>query len=311
MEYQPPQFFKRGPAPLARLTFFGLLSVLLMVLDARFQYAEPLRHALTLAIYPLQQVATAPVTAFNSVSDFFSSQASLRHENAALRSQGLQNAQSLLVLQSLTQENQQLRKLLDARTTLSSPSVFAEIVYAGRDPFSRKVIIDRGSQNGIELGQPVVDDSGVLGQVTRVLPLLAEVTLITDKNQSIPVQVLRNGLRGIAYGSGDGNTLELRFMPANAEVQNGDVVVTSGLDGIYPRGLPVASVLSVERDATAAFAKIRLIPTAGTNKHRQVLVVQHSEELPSRAEAEQQIKQAEPSKTVKPGKPKTTPRRER
>lgn len=310
MEYQPPQFFKRGPAPLARLTFFGLLSVLLMVLDARFQYAEPLRHGLTLAIYPLQQVATAPVVAFNSISDFFSSQASLRRDNASLRSQQLQNAQSLLVLQSLTQENQQLRKLLDARTILSSsPSIFAEIVYAGRDPFSRKVIIDRGSQNGVEPGQPVVDDSGVLGQVTRVLPLLAEVTLVTDKNQSLPVQVLRNGLRGIAYGSGDGNTLELRFMPANAEVQNGDVVVTSGLDGIYPRGLPVASVLSVERDATAAFAKIRLTPTAGTNKHRQVLVIQHREELPSRAEAEQQIKQAEPSKTIKPSKPKPTPRR--
>ena len=280
MEYQPPQFFKRGPAPLARLTFFGLLSVLLMVLDARFHYAEPLRHGLTLAIYPLQQVATAPVTAFNSVSDFFSSQAKLRRENAELRAEQLKNAQSLMTMGSLSQENEQLRKLLDARNNLPAPSLFAEIVYAGRDPFSRKVIIDKGAQHGVALGQPVVDGSGVLGQVTRVLPLLAEVTLITDKNHSIPVQVLRNGLRGIAYGSGDGNTMELRFMPANAEIQSGDVLVTSGLDGIYPRGLPVANVLKVDRDATVAFAKIRLAPTAGTNKHRQVLVVQYHEELP-------------------------------
>lgn len=288
MEYQPPQFFKRGPAPLARLTFFGLLSVLLMVLDARFQYAEPLRHALTLAIYPLQQVATAPVIAFNKVSDFFSSQARLQRENAELRAQQLLTAQSLQVLESLEQENERLRRLLDARSTIPSQTVFAEIVYAGRDPFSRKVIIDRGSQHGIELGQPVVDDQGVLGQVTRVLPLLAEVTLVTDKNLSVPVQVLRNGLRGIAYGSGDGHTMELRYMPANADVQVGDQLVTSGLDGVYPRGVPVATVTHVERDATMSFAKIRLRPAAGTNQHRQVLVVQHREDIPRFAETEAQ-----------------------
>lgn len=280
MEYQPPQFFKRGPAPLARLTFFGLLSVLLMVLDARFQYAEPLRHGLTMAIYPLQQIATAPVTAFSRISDFFSSQSQLRQENAALRAQGLKNAQSLLALESLTVENQQLRELLEARPQLPAPSVFAEIVYAGRDPYSRKVIIDKGSQHGIAPGQPVVDGKGVLGQVTRVMPLLAEVTLVTDKNHSLPVQVLRNGLRGVAYGSGDGSTLELRFMPPNTDIQEEDTLVTSGLDGIYPRGLPVARVLNVERDSSAAFAKIRLAPSAGINQHRQVLVIQHEEGLP-------------------------------
>ena len=302
MEYQPPQFFKRGPAPLARLTFFGLISVLLMVLDARFQYAEPLRHGLTLAIYPLQQVATAPVVAFNRVSDYFSSQTRLRRENAELRAQQLENARSLLVLESIANENVQLRKLLDARQPLPSPAVFAEIVYAGRDPFSRKVIIDRGSQHGIEAGQPVVDGEGVLGQVTRVLPLLAEVTLVTDKNHSIPVQVLRNGLRGVAYGSGDGNTLELRFIPTNAEIQTGDVLVTSGLDGIYPRGLPVATVTSVERDTSASFAKIRLAPAAGTNKRRQVLVVQYRENLPTRAEAETKFRAAESKETKRPAR---------
>lgn len=283
MEYQPPQFFKRGPAPLVRLTFFGLLSVLLMVLDARFQYAEPLRHALTVAVYPLQQVAIAPVTAYHQLSEFFSSRAALREENAALRTEQLRDAQSLLSRESLAHENAQLRALLQARRALPTPSQFAEIVYAGRDPYARKVIIDKGTRQGVALGQPVIDRHGVLGQITRVLPLLAEVTLITDKNHSIPVEVLRNGLRGIAYGSGDGSTLDLRFMPANAEIQAGDVLVTSGLDGVYPRGLPVATVSRVERDPTVAFARIRLVPMALTNQHRQVLVLQYDEQLPDPA----------------------------
>jgi rod shape-determining protein MreC len=232
MEHQPPQFFKRGPSALARLSFFGLLSILLMVLDARFHYANGIRNTLALVIYPLQQVATAPITAFNHISEFFSSQSSLRQENALLRSEQLRNAEALLRLDALQAENGQLRELLQARDQHRGTAVFAEIIYAGRDPFSRKIIIDKGEQEGIEAGQPVIDVHGVLGQVTRVLPLLAEVTLITDKGHSIPVQVVRNGLRGVAYGSGDGSTLELRFMPANAEIQTGDVLVTSGLDNV-------------------------------------------------------------------------------
>jgi rod shape-determining protein MreC len=286
MEHQPPEFFKRGPSALARLTFFGVCAVLLMVLDARFNYADGLRNTLALVINPLQRVAIAPVTAFNHISEFFSSRAELRRQNTLLRTDQLQTAQAVLTLQAIQAENEQLRALLRIRPQYGAEAMVAEIIYAGRDPFSRKVIIDKGEQEGIESGQPVIDTAGVVGQVTRVLPMLAEITLVTDKDHAIPVQVVRNGLRGIAYGSGDGYTLELRFMPANAEIQTGDVLVTSGLDGLYPRGLPVATVAKVERDASYAFAKISLTPSAGTDRYRQVLVLRSGDKLPPRPQEE-------------------------
>ncbi len=286
MEHAPPQFFHRGPAPVARLTFFALLSVLLMVLDARFRYAEPLRQVIAVAVYPIQQLAIAPVSAVTGAREFFTTQTQLRRENAALRTEKLKEAPELLELDSLRAENEQLRQLLDARAKLpAGEAIFAEIVYAGRDPFSRKFIIDKGSQQGVKPGQPVIHTNGVLGQVTRVQPLLAEVTLITDKDHAIPVQVLRNGLRGVAFGSGDGSTLELRHMAANAEVEQGDMLVTSGLDGIYPSGLPVARVIKVERDASYAFAKISCLPVAGTDQFRQVLVLANMATSPAWGDA--------------------------
>jgi rod shape-determining protein MreC len=286
MEHTPPQFFHRGPAPIARLTFFALLSILLMILDARFRYAEPLRQVLAIAAYPLQQLAIAPVSALARAREFFTTQSELRNQNAELRAEKLRDAQDLLGLEALRAENEQLRRLLAAREKLPTGSLSAEIVYAGRDPFSRKVIIDKGAQAGIRAGQPVVDADGVLGQVTRVQPLLAEVTLIVDKDHPVPVQVVRNGLRGVAYGSGDGTTIELRHMASNAEVEVGDVLVTSGLDGLYPRGLPVARIARVERTASLAFAKIVGQPVAATDQNRQVLVLQKVEETPA-WEAEQ------------------------
>jgi rod shape-determining protein MreC len=280
MERQPPPFFHRGPAPLARLGFFVVLSVLLMVLDARFRYAEPLRQVLALAAYPIQQLATAPVTAIADLSEFFASRTALERENAALREERLKRAPDLLTLDALKSENAELRKVLGARPKAPENAIFAEVVYAGRDPFARTVMVDKGTQQGIELGQPVIDSDGVLGQVTRVHPLLAEVTLVVDKDHPVPVQVVRNGLRGIVYGSGDGATLELRHMAANADVQVGDVLVTSGIDEVYPPGLPVARVVQVERDTALAFAHIVCEPSAGVNRHRQVLVLSRAQQIP-------------------------------
>jgi rod shape-determining protein MreC len=281
MEHAPPQFFHRGPAPIARLVFFALLSILLMILDARFRYAEPLRQVIALAVYPIQQLAIAPVSALARTREFFASRADLHSENAELRAGKLRDAQEILALDALRSENEQLRRLIGARDKLQARAIFAEIVYAGRDPFSRKVIVDRGSQHGLTAGQAVIDAAGVIGQVTRVQPLLAEVTLLTDKDQAIPIQVLRNGLRGVAYGSGDGSTMQLRHMAANAEIEKGDLLVTSGIDGVYPVGLPVARVLRVERDAAYAFARIVCQPVAGTDQHRQVLVLAKNEDVPS------------------------------
>ncbi len=287
MEHQPPPFFNRGPAPLVRLTFFVALAFLLMVLDARFRYAESLRAALALAAYPIQRLALAPVQLLTGAAEFFTSQAQLRLENEALRQKQLQAAKDLLTLDALAGENGQLRRLLDARERLPRKSMFAEILYSSRDPFSHRVVIDKGGKDGIQAGLPVVDDVGVIGQVTRVYPLLAEVTLITDKDHAIPVQVVRNGLRAVAYGAGDGATLDLRFMAANADILNGDVLVTSGIDGTYPPGIPVARVARIERDAAYTFAKISCVPAAGTDRYKQVLVLSQEARLPPPPEVEQ------------------------
>ena len=273
MEHQPPPFFNRGPAPLVRLTFFVSLAILLMVLDARFRYAESVRQVVALAAYPIQRVAMAPVDLFLGVANYFSTTTTLREENTALKTKQLRAAPDLLQLEALKEENNQLRRLLEAQERLPRKSVFAEILYAARDPFSRKVVIDKGAQSGIAAGQPVIDDVGVIGQVTRVYLLMSEVTLLSDKDQAIPLQVLRNGLRAVAYGGAEGGMLDLRFMAANADIQNGDTLVTSGIDGTYPPGLPVATVARIERDAAYAFAKITLAPTAGTDRYRQVLVL--------------------------------------
>ena len=299
MDHQPPPFFNRGPAPLVRLTFFVSLAVLLMVLDARFRYAENVRQVVALAAYPIQRIAMAPLDLFHGVADYFSTTTTLREENAALKAKQLRAAQGLLQLEALNEENNQLRRLLEAQERLPRKSVFAEILYTARDPFSRKVVIDKGSQHGILAGQPVIDDIGVIGQVTRVYLLMSEVTLLSDKNQAIPLQVQRNGLRAVAYGGAEGGMLDLRFMAANADIRNGDTLVTSGIDGTYPPGLPVATVARIERDAAYAFAKIYLAPTAGTDRYRQVLVLSN------------EAKPQPPEETVQPARKPSRSKRQR
>jgi rod shape-determining protein MreC len=280
MDYQPPPFFSRGPAPLVRLGFFVSLAVLLMVVDARFRYAESIREVFVLLAYPLQRAALAPSELFGAVGDFFTTQVALKQENDQLRAKDLLAASDLLTLEALRAENIQLRHLLDARERIPRPATLAEILYQGRDPFSRKVIIDKGSREGIEPGQAVIDDIGVVGQVTRVHPFLAEVTLITDKEQRTPVEVVRNGLRAVVYGGGDKGALDLSYTATNADVQADDLLVTSGIDGTFPPGLPVAKVTKIERDAAYSFAKITCVPTAGTDQNRQVLVLSREADLP-------------------------------
>ena len=280
MDYQPPPFFSRGPAPLVRLGFFVSLAVLLMVLDARFRYADSIRGAVALLAYPLQRIALAPGDLLAGAGDFFTTQVALKQENERLKARDLGVAKDLLTLEALRAENAQLRRLLEARERVPRRSTLAEILYQGRDPFSRKVVIDKGSQQGIAPGQAVIDDVGVIGQVTRVHPLLAEVTLVTDKEQRTPVEVVRNGLRAVIYGGGDKGTLDLSYSSANTDVQVDDLLVTSGLDGTYPAGLPVAKVTKVERDAASSTAKITCIPAAGPEHNRQVLVLAQEAGLP-------------------------------
>jgi rod shape-determining protein MreC len=280
MEHTPPPFFVRGPAPLVRLAFFASLSLTLLVLDARFGYAEGIRSALALAAYPIQQAARLPVVIVEGVSDYFASQSRLREENAALRAKLLDATLDAQRYEAATAEATNLRRLIGAAERMTRKTIPAEVLYAGRDPYARKVILDRGAQHGVRSGSAVVDEAGVIGQLTRAHSFVSEVTLLTDKGQATPVQVLRNGLRAIAFGGGASGQLELRYMSGNADVENGDVLVTSGIDGTSPPGLPVASVVRVERDASYTFARVLARPIAGVERGRYALVLSAGARLP-------------------------------
>jgi rod shape-determining protein MreC len=297
MEDQPPPFFERGPSPLARFTFFALLSIALLFADARLQYLEHIREAVSVALYPLERAALAPGAALIRLGAFFSAQSALIEENEALRLKALELGSKAARVEALTAESGQLRKLLSASAERGDLSLqLGEIVYAKRDPFTRKVVVDRGSQHGARAGQAVIDESGLVGQVTRVLPLASEVTLITDKNQAVPVQNLRTGARSVLFGVGRDNILELRFMPVNADIQVGDHFVTSGIDGLYPAGFPVATVSAVDRSATNAFARIECEPSAGVNRGSLVLLVLEKRTLPEKPPEEEPVTKSVRSK---------------
>ncbi|GAA5173932.1 rod shape-determining protein MreC [Niveibacterium umoris] len=270
--HQPPPFFKRGLPPAARLTLFLVLSLGLLVADLRFRYLETVRHGMTVLAYPLQIAAATPAEWANRTYAYFSSLSQLQSENKGLRNTALSDAKRLLRQDSLEKENQQLRDLLAMRERVSAHSIAAEVIYAARDPFSRRVIIDRGERDGIEPGLAAIDRAGVVGQVTRVFPLQAEITLLTDKDQAIPVKVVRTGQRAVMFGAG-GGLLELRYLAANADVEPGDVIVTSGLDGTYLPDLPVAKVLKVNRDDARGFARFICQPVAGIERSGAVLVL--------------------------------------
>ena len=280
-----PQFFRIGPSPQARLFFFILLSILLMVADTRYSALANVRQAIGVIIYPLQRLAHAPVGLFDHARELIND-LHLTKEIAFLKQQYFFNQQRLFQLQMLEEENKHLRRLLGAAQQTEARAIMAEILYAPRDPFNRKITLNKGSAHDVEDGQVVVDDLGVVGQITQVHPWLSEVTLITDKDHSVPVQVARNGLRSIVSGTGKNNELVLRFLSINADIQQDDLLVTSGIGGFYPPGLPVARVNHIEYDHSHDFAYITCTPIAGVNRNRQVLILSLSQPLPDQPQEE-------------------------
>lgn len=295
------RFFNRGPTPAARLVFFSLLSLLLLFVDARYKYLERARSVLSVLIYPVQQLITMPDEALHKVGDFLTLQGKLTRDNAELRQRHAEDAAQVLRFQSVLAENQNLRQLTETRQRVNYPMQMAEIVYVERDIFKRKLLLDKGAQAKVQPGQVVVDDKGIVGQVTRVYPWLSEVTLITDKDHAVPVQVLRNGLRTVVFGSGDTSELTLRYMPISSDIQEGDTLVTSGIDGTYPPDLPVAKVGRIERDPAYPFARIQCSPLAGVDKHRQLLILSGSPTLPERPP---EVVEAPPEAPAKGGRRK-------
>lgn len=281
MDHAPPPFFKRGPAPLALLTFYIAVSLAIFVFDLRFKSLELLRQSIALVVDPVQRVAQTPGSLVDYASHYLQGMHSLQQENDELKHAKLTTAPDLQRLAQLEAENERLRKLLSVTEREKANGQVSQILYTARDPFSRKVIVDKGQQSGITAGQPAIDEAGVVGQVTRVFPFSAEITLITDKDQVVPVQVVRTGQRSVVFGLGNGQ-LELRYMPANADIQIGDMLVTSGLDGIYLPGFPVAKVVNVERDSAYSFARIFCVPIAGVENFGEVMVLSPRQALPER-----------------------------
>ena len=272
-QQQVPAFFARGPSPLARLTFFTALSLALMATDSRLQYLAELRQNLMTLLHPLQMIANAPSELYESAYEYFSTHHHLLAENERLKKQALIQNVALQRLNLLSLENTNLRDLLQAKQSLAETSTLAEIIHVGRDTFTKKVIVNRGANHHVITGAAVADAKGVIGQVTRTYPSSSEVTLITDKSLAIPIQIERNGLRAIAFGRGRDNTLDLPYLPANVDIKRGDKLVTSGIDGVYPSGLAVATVVEMTTTPDSPFAHIVCAPTSGIENNRQILIV--------------------------------------
>lgn len=302
MEYSPPPLFKQGAPARVKVTVFAFISIALLMMDARVHVLATIRQGAGTVLYPFQMAALMPRDALANMGSYFSTLSVLQKEVRELKSQQVAAAQAMQQAQLQMAENVHLRKLMGAREHLPVKSMMSEILYDARDPSTRKVVLDRGIRQGVQLGLPVIDNAGVVGQVTRVFPFTSEVTLLTDKEQAIPVQVLRNGLRSVAYGRGQSGLLDLRFMAPNADILVGDVLITSGMDGVYPAGLAVAKVVQVENSAAGAFGRVVCQPLAGIDRNRQLLILMSPPDLlPRPAE--------EPAKVVgkKQGLPKMTP----
>ena len=289
MEYSPPPFFQRGPSLVTRLILFSLAALVLLFADARFRYMEDIRGVVGAILYPLQELADVPASIASRVGQYFVLQSTLQRDNAQLTQEAFVNAALLQKQEALLVENENLRELLKLRPRFEPSAQVAEILYRARDPFVRKIVVDKGATDGVKEGAPVIDASGLVGQVHRVYPWASEVALISDREQAIPVQVVRNGLRAVIFGLGYDGALEVRFMPVNADIEKGDLLVTSGIDGAYPSGLPVAFVDSIERNAAYAFARITCRPASGVGSHRQVMMLASADSYPERPVAAERV----------------------
>ena len=275
LERTPPPFFRQGPSAFTRLVFYAALSLLLMAMDVRWHVAAPVRQVIAAVIEPAVQMARTPSLALGAVAGYFESLRAAQREVEAQRKVNVQLALKAELASQLQTENASLRALLKLKQSVPIQSIAAEIAAQASDPFSRKLFIDRGSLAGVALGSPVMDETGLLGQVTQVDPLGSQVTLVTDRESAVPVEVARDGQRGILAGDADATAggMELRWQASDTDVRVGDILVTSGLDGIYPAGLAVARVSAVQRRPDTAFARVLCVPLAHVNGGRHVLVL--------------------------------------
>jgi rod shape-determining protein MreC len=254
-------------------------SLVIFVLDTRFDYFQPVRAGLASILYPIQAIAALPVDIQEGVVEIFQSRKELQEKNEKLASINLLNQVRLQKLKALERENLRLRELLGSSFRLSERVFVAEVIRVDLDPHSQEVLINKGANSGVFIGQPVLDAYGVMGQVIEVSQFSSRVVLLTDQSHSIPVQINRNGLRSIASGNGWRGTLKLEHLTHNADIRSGDLLVTSGLGGRFPIGYPVGEVETIEFPDGKAFIDVTIKPAAKLASSRQLLLVMPSETM--------------------------------
>ncbi len=264
-----------------------------MVVDARFDYLKPVRSQMGLVLSPFYGIADIPVRAWEGVRDQFTSRSELLAENERLKAEQLLMQRRLQKLATLTEQNVRLRELLNSSALVDDKVLVGELIGVDPNPFTQRILIDKGEKDGVFQGQPVLDASGLMGQVVEVMPYTARVLLLTDTTHSIPVQVNRNGLRAIAVGTGNPERLELRYVADTADIKEGDLLVSSGLGQRFPAGYPVAVVKEVLHDTGGPFATIRAVPTAKMNRSRYVLLVFSDSRTPEQRATDAAEAQAE------------------
>jgi len=262
-----------------------ILSSLMMTLDHRQNHLEGIRSGLSLLIYPLQYIINLPVAATDWVDESLSSRETLQEENERLKLQQTLFKARLQKLQSLKAENQRLRELLQSTKKISERVLIGELLSVSLEPFTRQIVINKGSRNDAYLGQPLVDAEGAMGQIVHLGLFSSTAMLITDANHAIPVQVNRNGLRAIALGTGAPDKLDIPYLPISADIAEGDLLTTSGLGGRFPAGYPVAVVTDVIKDPTLPYAQISAMPTAQLEQAREVLLLWPSQNKDGKAAA--------------------------
>lgn len=274
IERSDPPIFRRGLSATSKLVLLGLLSIVLMAADHRLQISQPIRSGVALILAPLQWLSLQPGRAINASAQYFSNLEQAQDAAQNYQSKTIAQAQRLQQVEQLSQENAHLRQLLDLRGQMAGPSKAVQVLYDTADPYTRRVVVDRGQLAGIVHGSAVIDSAGVVGQVTRVYPLVSEVTLLTDRDQSIPVMNARTGSRHVANGDPYtlGGSLDLKFVPAGSDMQKGDLLTTSGIDGVYPAGLHVGRVVRIDRRVDSSFARVHAEPMA-VERGRHLLVL--------------------------------------
>nr|WP_144964407.1 rod shape-determining protein MreC [Pseudomonas sp. DE0010] len=285
--------FSKGPSLGVRLLVLVVVSVALMVVDARFDLLKPVRSQMGLVLMESYWITDLPQRAWQGVAGQFGSRNELIAENEKLKTEALLLQGRLQKLAALTEQNVRLRELLNSSALVDEKVEVAELIGVDPNPFTHRILINKGERDGVFLGQPVLDARGLMGQVVELMPYTSRVLLLTDTTHSIPVQVNRNGLRAIASGTGNPERLELRHVADTADIKEGDLLVSSGMGQRFPAGYPVATVNEVIHDSGQPFAIVRAIPTAALNRSRYMLLVFSDRRTPEQRATDAAIAQEE------------------